>query len=580
MKLSSLFKDLRFKYKLVLSYSVLAIIPIVLLGGYSYLESRRSLESRTRLSLESFVRQTALKLHSKEMLYESVFDDLVVDQSIQRLFGSRGDDMYRTYVEVTESFHPMVQSFLYRYREIERITVYNRNDVPEYADMIRRFESIANTEWARNAEAKTCWYVENGRLFGVRKLNNLYATNQLGVLRIDFDSRQTFDVQANTGVSEYGFMVVTDTGRELFHRTTMQASGAALLRRIVEEGATGVVSLEGTRYLVIRDEPAEAGWHACFLTPYRSLGVGAGGILRATAVVVGGCVGLLAILILVFSRTFVGRIRQLNASIRAVEEGDLHVQIRSDSKDEIGELANRFGSMVRRINSLITEVYKSRIVRREAEIRALQAQINPHFLYNTLSLINWKAKLIEATEICDIVRAMTKYFRTTLSKGQDVVSIQAELENVRSYVYIQRVLHDRSFSVEYRVDEAVYGYHTLKLLLQPVVENAILHGLDASKRSDKHLVVEAAKRENRILFAVSDNGVGMDARDSSQGQGSYGGGYGLRNVRERVRHFFGEEFGVYVESAQGEGTTVRIVIPAYRLPEVAEEPLPTDDSPR
>jgi two-component system sensor histidine kinase YesM len=351
----------------------------------------------------------------------------------------------------------------------------------------------------------------------------------------------------------------------------MTPAGTDVLRRIVAEGRSGVVNQGGARYLVIQGATSDAGWRFSFLTPYRSLGRDAGGILRATAVVVGGCVVLLAILIWVFSRTFVGRIHQLNQSMQAVAEGDLHADIHSNTKDEIGELTNRFGSMVKRINSLITEVYKSRIVRREAEIRALQAQINPHFLYNTLSLINWKAKLIEATEICDIVRAMTKYFRTTLSKGHDVITVRAELENVRSYVYIQQALHDRSFSVEYQVDQAVYPYYTLKLLLQPIVENAILHGLDRSKRPGKHLIVAAEKREERIVFTVSDDGAGMPAGAAAEAE-TFGNGYGLRNVRERIRHFFGEDYGVQVMSAIGRGTTATITIPAYRLPEVAAEP--------
>lgn len=238
-----------------------------------------------------------------------------------------------------------------------------------------------------------------------------------------------------------------------------------------------------------------------------------------------------------------------------VEQGDLGVSIHSDSKDEIGQLTNGFGRMLRRVNELIDQVYTSQITQKDAELKSLQSQINPHFLYNTLSLINWKAIEADSPEISRIAGLLSQFYRTSLNRGENRIAVKGELDNVRAYVELQLVMHEYDFDVEYQVDEAVYDCATVNFTLQPLVENAILHGIDEHEGVRGKLVIRAEVQGGDILFAVSDNGVGMDPEFAASLTARETAGYGLKNVNERIKLVFGEACGVYVESRPGGGTT-------------------------
>ena len=161
--------------------------------------------------------------------------------------------------------------------------------------------------------------------------------------------------------------------------------------------------------------------------------------------------------------------------MKDVKKGNLEVTVTSDSKDEIGELVQGFGDMVNRIKTLIEEVYEGKISLKEYEMKALQAQINPHFLYNTLSLINWKAIEADEKDISKITLALSRFYRTALNKGNSMMPLADEISNVKSYLDIQLIMHDYEFDVEMDIDERINYYDAPNLILQPLIENAIDH---------------------------------------------------------------------------------------------------------
>lgn len=172
------------------------------------------------------------------------------------------------------------------------------------------------------------------------------------------------------------------------------------------------------------------------------------------------------------------RIRKLKASMAKVEQGDFDAVIRTEDKDEIGELIHGFNEMTTQTKNLITQVYEGRISQKESEMKALRAQINPHFLYNSLSLINWKAIEYEQDDISRITLALSNYYRTSLNKGKNTLMLEQEVSNVRSYIEIQQVMHDNSFDVDIDISSDILKAESLNLILQPLVENAIDHGID------------------------------------------------------------------------------------------------------
>lgn len=222
--------------------------------------------------------------------------------------------------------------------------------------------------------------------------------------------------------------------------------------------------------------------------------------------------------------------------------------------------------MVNRISTLINEVYKGKLSQKEAEMKALQAQINPHFLYNSLSLINWKAIEAKQPDISRITLLLSKFYRTSLNKGKNITSIKDELSNIQSYIDIQLMMHDDGFDVEYDLDQEVMRYSIPNLLLQPLIENAIDHGIDMN--TDKRGVIRITvkqREDSRIVITVSDNGIGMPKETAEQILTGNSKGYGVKNVNERIKHFYGEEYGITVESTEGVGTDIVILIPEIEM---------------
>jgi two-component system sensor histidine kinase YesM len=268
----------------------------------------------------------------------------------------------------------------------------------------------------------------------------------------------------------------------------------------------------------------------------------------------------------IFSITFVKRINYLNEKMKLVEEGDLIIKVSSSSNDEVGQLINRFSKMLQNINILIDEVYRSHIIQKEAEMRALKAQINPHFLYNTLSLINWEAIQIKSDKIGQVTRNMSKFYRTILNNGKNSISIEDEISNARSYIDIQLAIHNNLFNVEYMIEDCVLKYYMINIILQPIIENALEHGIYQRPEGGEKLIVSSFIKEECIFFTIEDDGPGMDKEKIDHIFLLKSSGYGLKNVQERLKIIFGQEYGISVCSELGKGTCATVKIPMIIKP--------------
>ena len=238
------------------------------------------------------------------------------------------------------------------------------------------------------------------------------------------------------------------------------------------------------------------------------------------------------------------------------------VDIQGDDKDEIGRLISRFGEMVRRLDCMVNEVYKSKIAQQQYELRALQAQINPHFLYNSLSLINWKAIMAGQEEIGEMSRLLSTFYRTTLNKGRNVTRVKGEWDNTCSYARIQNLLHSGRLVLNMELEEGMEEYEILNLLLQPLVENAIVHGLDhKTDEGEKVLKVTGRQEGEHLVFVVQDNGCGIPAPVLADILTTQSSGYGVQNVHHRIQLYYGSDYGLVFESSPGKGTRVTVTIP-------------------
>ena len=279
-----------------------------------------------------------------------------------------------------------------------------------------------------------------------------------------------------------------------------------------------------------------------------------------------------------FSRTLTNPIFKLKRLMKQAESGDLTVRFNFEHNDEIGELGQSFNHMIARIDQLIQMVYVEQENKRTAEMKSLQEQIKPHFLYNTLDTISWMARDYDAEDIVRLVDALTNMFRIGLSHGKDIITVKEEITHVSNYLYIQKIRYKDKLNYVIHVDESLYAIEVPKLILQPLVENAIYHGVKA-KRGGGTITITGVPEGENLVFTVQDDGAGMlqekveelNRRMSERSVLDEKKSFGLFYIRERIQLCYGKGYGVHVESALGEGTRVTITLPLYQKPKKFDE---------
>lgn len=222
--------------------------------------------------------------------------------------------------------------------------------------------------------------------------------------------------------------------------------------------------------------------------------------------------------------------------------------------------------MVTRISMLIAEQYQSGKEIKNAELKALQAQINPHFLYNTLDLINWKAIDNDVPEIALIAHSLAKFYKLSLNKGREIVSIEDEIDHIKNYVQIQNMRFDNRINLVINIDPFIRQYRILKIILQPIVENSILHGILENRNKQEGVInISSHLVNNTLVLIVEDNGIGMTMEKAQEilttDSIADTHGYGVQNVNQRIKLYYGQQYGLSYWSSPGEGTKVEITIP-------------------
>ncbi|WP_246183555.1 cache domain-containing sensor histidine kinase [Paenibacillus methanolicus] len=558
--LLSFFRNRKLMHKLIVTYLIIGVLPVASLGVFAYRAAEGYLEKQALLGMNETVRQAAANVDQELEKVRGFIDFMVYHPVVKKVAGRELGNMLNYTRELNENIEPTIWYYINIHRELKEVFFYSDYVGRQIGNFIYPSNEVRQTDWYREAKAgnQTLWRVdESGVLYASHAIQRSDNTTFAGVLRVRLDHDLLFAKLAGDSVGEGRYLIKDSSGSLIYNGGVNESLSAQ-----IGEQRQQSIRVDGSMYVSTGVQIPNTAWTVYYVAPKNRVQVSSTDILGATVSVLLLSGIVLLALIWLFTRTLVKPIHALKRSIVSVENGDFQVPFRTASSDEIGELTASFDKMVRRIRILIQEVDEARTQEKEAELAALQAQINPHFLYNTLSLINWKAVRLEAPEISRAANMLSKFYRTSLNQGKAVTTVAEELANIQAYIEIQRMMHSEGLEVVFDIDEQALGCEIVHFVLQPIVENAIIHGLDEREEAGGLLIIRAELAVDAVVLTVQDNGAGMESSVCvSLLERESAGGYGLRNVHERIRFYCGESYGLRIASVLREGTTVTLAFP-------------------
>ena len=566
-KLLHWFNGIKLRYKLAIFYSLFCFLPVMLLFWLSFLQMRSIIDDKGKMNLQSYLQQSVSSMDRTLDGYNSLSDYIAFDRTLAEVFSMEYGTPYEQYEQLTQKVDPILRTASYFHGGMQQITIYTDNGMVKHDTTVAPVSEIEETDWYQKTleHPGLNWFAnyQEETLFSARKLAFSGAREGVNILYMDVDYQKLFTPYAETLISECGLYITDQDGKLVFEESRFSGKNQnydLTYSEFLEQRDRG-----STDYIILCEQSNTTGWTVWL---YQPVGL-AGEAMRPIGVMAGVtiliCIFAAVLAYFITSGMVSSRIERLTHFMQEVQEGSMDMQMESDDRDEIGMLYRGFGSMMKRIRTLINEVYLSKITQKEAELKALQAQINPHFLYNTLSLINWKALAAGEEDISRMTLALSTFYRTALNRGRNVLQVETELSNTRAYLEIQSMLHDGDFDYEIEVQPEILQCESLNLILQPLVENAIHHGIEEKTDGRGKITVRGWKEDNCVWFMVEDNGVGMEQEVADKILTMESKGYGVRNVDERIRLCYGEKYAMKVESVVGKGTKMTIHFPARRI---------------
>lgn len=603
-------RNMPLRYQLMLLFLLFAIVPSVGLGLLVNWTVERVVERQVEGHTMQLIGKVNEALNSKMENLQNMTYLIAFDPDIEAFLNDKmppNDDagiepMTMDTITETEQnrlygIKQTLQGFTTLYPEIAGIVLVNASGDYISNEMYPRAEqSLIQENWYQKASANPGIFMVLGQpkernltthvrykddeiVSVARSITDEASGRVRGVIMIDLKLRSVSQAARNVTLGKSGYVMVTDAEGQSVYKPEHP-----LIEHIPTdwfpsgESGTFTADTEGGTLLFMYQSSTFTGWRTVGVFPTRdSISEVRQIQFYVVSFVFVVCLfGLSASLW--FSRSIAQPIFRLMSYMRRAETGNLRPGRWSDRADEIGMLGNSYNRMLVQIRQLISLNELRERQKRDAEMRSLQEHIKPHFLYNTLDTIHWMARKEGAEDVSGMVGALSRLFRIGLSKGQDYIPLHSEIEHMTSYMQIQQTRYRDRLQYTLNIPEELRDLFVLKLLLQPLIENAIYHGIKG-RRGPGHIRVEARLEHNRLLLTVQDNGAGMSNERLAEMQhlleaplasleasspGTTGKSYGMLNVQARLRLSFGDEYGIVLESREGEGTSVTIIHPLMR----------------
>ena len=552
------FRDMKYRHKLTILLVISSLVPMTMLALYSHNSMSRLVRHNEVEDTSSILEQTRESIDSQIEVYTGLINYLTYSPDIEEMINEKNMDNYVAYAKYTQIVDPLLTVPKSYHDAINQIQIFADSIKVRHEYTLVPMDEIGQEWWSSqlNDEVQVQWLV-NTEKPEIAAVRNIYdGRNRTAVLCITLDYNKIFKPLKNIISEESGTMVLDQNQNIVYRDENIQDNDLADLRE-----SDKILEQIRKEYVAVNSTSQNTGWKFYLYKTKKSVEKSVYQMLLAEIPLIAGCVLIIFILGMAFSRLFTRKIEMLTENMDQVNHGSREVTVTSDAEDEVGVLIRSFRRMMGEIDRLISEVYENKIALKEFELKALTAQINPHFLYNSLSIINWMAIKSGQKEISKVTLDLSTFYRTALSKGEDMVTVENCIRNIEAYLSIQLVMHDNDFTVEWKIDSQVKAEKVPKLILQPVVENALEHGLDVKEEGDKILQLSFLDAGDAVLLRVEDNGMGMEQSVAESLVTYQAEGYGLKNVNDRICLLYGEEYKIRITSSVGKGTVVEMRIP-------------------
>ena len=557
-RLLKIYRNMKYRHKLTVLLIAASLVPMTVLALYSHIRMSTFIRNSEKEDMQSILEQTRENTDSQVEIYASLLNYLTYSPDIQEIIEEKNIDNYAAYEKYTGIADPLLSVPKSYHDAIKKIQLFADSIQVEHEYTLVPLKKIQDQWWSEDLEdqVQIQWRVDLEKK-EVAAVREIYENQKLeAALCIILDYNKVFQPFTNILEKDNGVLITDAEGNVLYNRTNISR-----LKKMSPENHQEFLD-EIKRNCVLTQSISEQNyWNFYMYKSQSAISRSVRRLFLEEIPLIILCAGIILFIGTVFSRLFTRKIEELTANMDRVNHGSREVTVTSNSEDEVGILIQSFHSMMDEINRLIDEVYVNKIALKEFELKALQAQINPHFLYNTLSVMNWMAIRSGQKDISKVTLALSTFYRTALSKGEDMVTVETCIRNMEAYLEIQLVMHDHDFTVDWEIDPAVKNEKVPKLLLQPVVENALEHGLDEKETGDKKLSLSFADKGEEVEIIVKDNGLGMEQEKAETLVTYQAKGYGLKNVNDRICLLYGEKYAIRIFSAPEKGTTVIMRFP-------------------
>lgn len=574
------------QYKILIFSIVMILIPILVIGLFSYRESLKIVQQKVSISNMNTVRQVGERI---DFIFQDVHDmtlfliqnskvreffklkDGLEDVNNETINAVQKTNLYNELSYLTSS-KPYINSIYFK--GFNGISMDTRNAINH---MDRDTENrIIRLKGGYIWDCDTIINYDGTQtnVFSIiRVVNDINMTsNKLAIMRINISEEDLSGIYSDKIFGKQDDFFMIDSDNRIVSSIDKDRLGQQFILDIagnsVHDSKAGYFQseLNGQDYLVTYYDIESVDYRLINLVPLNEL-LKENRVIQEVVFKVAVISFLICILCaLLFSFRVLSPLKKIRTQMKMVENENFNVQVTLKGNDEITMLGRSFNKMSLKLKELVNQVYVIRIKQKEAELAALQAQINPHFLYNALDTIYWISRMEKAFETSKLVEALAKLFRLSLNSGREITLLQDEMNHLSNYMIIQKKRYGDAISFNMEAEDGLMDCQVIKLILQPLVENAINHGID-KKDGKGNISVLIREEGQNLIYEIKDDGIGVDVDEMNRllkEAGESNRGFGIKNVNDRLKLYFGEQYGITFMSGQGTGTTVIVVQPISR----------------